>query len=65
VLIDGCSNERTVLQIVAEIRCGTVVVGHRALSFSPLWLHCARVDEIAVVLTALGFHIIVGAVKIN
>ena len=65
--------------MVVEIRCGTDVVGLCVLESSPGWLHClplayncprsiARgwsMGEIAVVSTALGFHLVVDAVKIS
>ena len=69
--LERCSSNREdvrTMQIFAEVRWATVVVGHHVLESAPGWLHClplayncpgsiARgcyMGEIEVVLTALG-----------
>ena len=67
------------MQIFAELRWATVVVGHHVLESSPGWLHClplayncprniARrwsMGVIAVVLTPWGFQVVADAVKMS
>jgi hypothetical protein len=77
-----CSSNREdvrTMQIFAELRWATVVVGHYVLESSPGWFHClplayncprniARgwtMGGIAVVSTSLGVHLSVDAVNIN